>query len=237
MTVRPWDEMQLKFDLPGLDEVQEDADLRQISPEQARMISEAAKQKFDHRDTESTEKTPNWFDDYMLLVEQGWPWRVAAYIAWAGSPRVGRWPETLEKLATEVLGLTSSRAISNWRRKYPSIDGVVSMMLSKPLFDHRADVFRALVDMAKTPDYKAFNDRKLFLEITGDYVPKSKLQVSGSAKDLSELSDEELDRLIGEELQSNIDDRKEHDLQDVKDKNNLDIDERDEDFGEWKAGI
>lgn len=203
MTIRPWDELQLKFDLPELDEVQEDAVLREITPEQARMISEAARKKLESMHAAKYNETiPSWFDDYMLLIGQGWPWRVAAYIAWAGSPRVDRWPGTQEQLATQVLGLTSPRAINNWRRKYPSIDGVVSMMLSKPLFDHRADVFKALVEMATTADYKSFNDRKLFLEMTGDYVPKSKLQVSGSAKDLSELSDDELDRLIGEELNS-----------------------------------
>lgn len=196
MTVHAWDEMQLRFDLPGLDEVEEDATLREISPEQARMISEAARQKFNHRDTESTEDV-SWFEDYMLLIQQGWPWRVAAYIAWAGTPKIGRWPKTLQELATQVLGLTSERVVYTWRRKYPTIDTVVSQMLSKPLFEARPDVFQALIENASSRDYKTFNDRKLFLEITGDYVPRSKLQLSGTAKDLSELSDDELDRLAG----------------------------------------
>ena len=43
MSLRPWDELQLRFELPGLDEVDEDAQERQITPEQARMISEAAR--------------------------------------------------------------------------------------------------------------------------------------------------------------------------------------------------
>lgn len=201
MTVHAWDEMQLRFDLPGLDEVEEDATLREISPEQARMISEAARKAWE---TLTPDPSPEgrgekaaWFEDYMLLIQQGWPWRVAAYIAWAGTPKIGRWPRTLQELATQVLGLTSERVVYTWRRKYPTIDTVVSQMLSKPLFEARPDVFQALIENASSPDYKTFNDRKLFLEITGDYVPKSKLQLSGMARDLSELSDDELDRLAG----------------------------------------
>lgn len=197
MTVKPWDELQLRFELPELDEVEEDAALRAITPEQARQISEAARTAFSGQ--QSAEKV-GWFDDYMMLIGQGWPWRVAAYIAWAGSPKIGREPRTLKELATEVLGLTSERVIYTWRKKYASIDGIVSMMHSAPLFEHRRGIYEAMIAVATAPDYKGFNDRKLALEILGDYVPRSKMQISGTAKDLSELSDDELDRLLGEEL-------------------------------------
>lgn len=190
MSLRPWDELQLRFDL-GLDEVEEVAADQQITPEQARQISAAARTVFEG------ESRPGWFEDYLMLIGQGWPWRVAAYMAWASSPKIEREPQTLKDLSEQVLGLTSPRVISNWRRKYPAIETVVSMMQSKALWDHRADVLETLAKMAATADYKNFNDRKLFLEMIGDYTPRSKLQLSGSALDLSELSDKELDRLGG----------------------------------------
>src|SRR5512139_3013431 len=147
MALRHYDEMQLRFDLPELDEVQEDAVLREISPEQARMISETARRDWEARGPVDQEKS-SWFEEYLLLIKQGWPWRVASYIAWASTPKIGRWPATLEDLARQVLGLTSSRAIYNWRRKHPSIDTVISQMQSKILQDHTADVFKALVTNA-----------------------------------------------------------------------------------------
>lgn len=195
MGLKAWDELQLKFDL-DLDEVQDDASERAISPDEARLISETARQQM--QDRLKGGELPAWAEDYVRLLEQKWPWRVAAYIAWASAPKDGRKPRTLEELATEVLGLTSPRVIYTWRRKYPSIDAVIGMMQSSVLFEHRRDVLEALAEMAGRPDYKSHNDRKLFLEMIGDYTPKSKVEVSRTAKDLSELSDAELDRLIGD---------------------------------------
>ena len=207
MAIDKWNELQLGFDL-DLDEVAEDAIERSISPEEARLISEAARQVFENRQSSilslapdvELEETEGWYRDYVRLREQGWPWRIAAYIAWAASPTLSRWPSTLSKLATEVLGLRGPRTIHNWRKKHPSLDSVVGMLQTAPLFEHRRDVINALIEMARTPDYKAFNDRKLFLELMGDYVPKSQLSLknSGKANDLSELSDAELDLLAGE---------------------------------------
>jgi hypothetical protein len=198
VAIDKWNEMQLAFDLE-LDEVAEDAEERAISPEEARLISEAARQAFESQPA-LLEEDGGWKREYVRLREQGWPWRIACYIAWAASPRQGRWPETLSKLATDVLGLRGPRTIHTWRKKHPSLDAVVAMLQAAPLFEHRRDVINALIQMATTPDYKAFNDRKLFLEMIGDYVPKSQLSLknSGKANDLSELSDAELDLLAGE---------------------------------------
>lgn len=189
-----WNDLQLSFDFE-LDEVADDAGERMISPDEARLISEAARQMF-----EGNEK-PDWFEDYLGLIEKGWPWRVACYIAWAASPKINRWPATLKDLATDVLGLTTPRVVYTWRKKQPGIDTVVAMMQAKPLFEHRRDVLAALVEMASTPDYKTFNDRKLFLEMTGDYIPKSKLELgkSGKSDDLAEKSDEELRRWLSDD--------------------------------------
>lgn len=194
MSIKRFDELQLRFDLE-LDEVDEDAQERKISYEDARKISEAARQLFVNQI--GVPETPEWFKDYLRLVEQGWPWRVACYIAWASSPKLSRWPETLQELATQVLGLGSPRVIYTWKQRFPAIQTVVVMMQAIPLWEHRADVLKALVKMASTEDYKNFNDRKLFLEMVGDYTPKSQVEVGRSAQSLEEMSDEELDGWIG----------------------------------------
>ena len=196
-----YDDLQLEFDLP-LDEVEEDAGERAISMEEARKISEAARVHW-----EGTDKTvPGWYKEYLELREKGWPWRVAGYIAWASSPRIGRWPETLKDLAETVLGLRSPRVIYTWRRKHPAIDSVVSLMQgSKILMERRRDAFEALAAVATQEDYKSFNHLRLMLEMLGDYVPKSKLEVgrSGAGDELDQLSDEELRKMRGTNLTPN----------------------------------
>ena len=187
-----WHELQLQFDL-DLDELSDDAQERAIAPDEARLISEAARVQFEGAGAE-------WQREYVQLREHGWPWRVAAYIAWASSPKERRKPKTVAELATQVLGLQGPRVIYTWRHKYPSLDAVVAMMQAKPLFEHRRDVFDALVDVASQADYKGHNDRKLFFQMTGDFVPQSQLDLkrSGKGNDLSELSDDELAALAGD---------------------------------------
>jgi len=138
----------------------------------------------------------SWFSHYLKLRELGFSWRIACYIAWAASPKRERWPKTQEELATEVLGLASARQISEWRRKYPKIDDAIALIQAAPLWEHRADIYAALVEVATDADYKNHPDRKLALEMLGDYVPRSKVEASiGEARDLSDLTDEELDAL------------------------------------------
>ena len=171
-----------------------------VSPEDARLRSEAAKKALGLRS-----KLPGWYEEYLNLLDGNWPWRVAAYIAWAASPRNGRVPETQDQLAREVLGLTSDRQITTWRAKNPAIIDMISTLQVAPMLKHRADVIDALIKSAEDPDYKSHQDRKLFLEITGDYVPTSKLlaQLKKSAGGgAGDLSDDDLLRLAG--LESGI---------------------------------
>ena len=201
-----FDEAQLRFDL-DLDEVEEDATERAISFEEARQISEAARQQlvsgYENGLADKTKVLPTWWEDYLKLIEQGWPWRVACYIAWASSPKQFRKPDNLDELSS-MLGLRSPRAIHTWKRKYPTISHVVALMQVAPLWEHRRDVINALVSMASSPDYKSFNDRKLFLEMVGDYVPKSKLELGKAAKgEEGEMSDEELHEWLGEQVKDN----------------------------------
>jgi len=184
-------QMALGLDLGGDDDsppaLREDA--------AARLRSEAARQALERRRGEMGAQAPGWLAEYDRLRGLGWPWRVAAYIAWASSPRRERWPETLEALATEVLGLTSARQVYAWRRKNPAIDEMVAMLQVAPLWEHRRDVFDALVQVASEPDYKGHADRKLFFEMLGDYIPRARLDTRRGEldeDDLAAMSDEEL---------------------------------------------
>jgi hypothetical protein len=209
MPMIKWDELQLRFNLEGFDEVADDAEERGISPEEARLISEASRQALEIFKTGPIPGTgdadnTNWLGDYMRLREMGWPWRVACYIAWAASPKDRRWPRTLEELSKEVLGLRGPRVIYTWRKRHGTIDTVVAMMQAAPLWEHRREIIEAMVAVAKERDYKGFNDRKLALEMLGDYTPKSLMQVGMSAKGVfAELSDAELERMLGEDLTTN----------------------------------
>ena len=161
------------------------------SPEEARLRSETARTAFEMR-TEF-----KWQDEYRRLRDGGWPWRVAAYIAWASSPRASRVPKTQDELAQKHLGLTSDRAIITWRKKNPAVDEMVALLQAAPLWDYRAEVFQALTANAVKPDYKTHNDRKLFLELTGDYIPTAKLSAmlakgNLTKADLNDFSDAEL---------------------------------------------
>lgn len=116
-----------------------------------------------------------YFETFLDLLDGSWPPRIAAFIAWASSPKIDRKPATQDELA-QMLGLTSDRQFSKWRRQFPSIDGLIAKLQIEPLLKHRADVFQALADSASNPDYKHHADRKLFAEITGDYVPSAKFE-------------------------------------------------------------
>ena len=110
-----------------------------------------------------------WWEDYQELRSLGWDWRKAVYIAWAASPITGRNPATQGVLAVDVLGLKSDRVIRKWRDAHPEIDDQIAIMQAAPLLRHRRDVFDALAFSASSPAYQHHSDRKLFLEMTGDY--------------------------------------------------------------------
>ncbi len=183
-----WDELrQIPLGLE-IDEVEPGNTL-----EEARLRSEAARNRF-----EGGKERPEWFARYNELRAAGWSWRVACYIAWASCPKKERLPHSQEELATKILGLTSDRQIWTWRQKNPSIDETVAILQAAPLFEHRADIFRALIESATNPNYKSHQDRKIALEMLGDYIPRLRVDdARRSADDLAELSEEELARLAG----------------------------------------
>jgi len=116
-----------------------------------------------------------WWIEYLELRAEGWEWRKAALIAWMASPRTKRWPKTQAELATGHLGLESDRVLRKWREDDPAIDERVARLQVAPLFQHRRDVIEALVAVSKQHHHLAHSDRKLFLEMTGDYKPKREI--------------------------------------------------------------
>ena len=79
------------------------------------------------------------------------------------------------------------------------IDEAVALLQAAPLFEYRGEIYKALVENAIQVDYKTHNDRKLALEMMGDYIPASKVTAemmrSLKGNSLDDLSDEELDNL------------------------------------------
>jgi hypothetical protein len=155
---------------------------------------------------ENEEEIPTWADGYQNLLNAGVRPRIAAFVAWATMPKKYRWPETQEKLATEVLGLTSDRAIATWRKRFPEIDMMISELQAESMLEYRPGAFHALGTVASDLSYRAASDRRLFFEMSGDYTPKQKITADdgkGAGRkvldQLKKKSTAELLELLGED--------------------------------------
>jgi hypothetical protein len=138
---------------------------------------------------------PAYMEQYHRLLNAGVPWRIAAYVAWASIPRESRKPKTQDEFARAILGLTSDRRISEWRKKYP-IDQMIADLQGEMLMQYRPSVFDAIGWGASQRDYKAAAQQRLYVELTRD-MPNPKLDVNTNkaAQDLGDLSDSELEAL------------------------------------------
>jgi len=202
VTMTLWDDLQQKFEM-DLDELEEDRKQRSISYQEARQISETAHRVFNQlRLTDRDDPGMDWFDEYLKLFEVGFPWRVACYIAWASSKKIGRKPKFLKDLATDILGLNSPRVIHMWRKNYKAIDAFVTSMQIKPFEEHRRDVIDATINSGINEGYKGFNDRKMMLEILGIYKPSNVLKLGEAGKDDMHKLSEDVLREMGGEISS-----------------------------------
>ncbi|MCL4864132.1 MAG: hypothetical protein KJZ93_32285 [Caldilineaceae bacterium] len=142
---------------------------------------------------EGQEESPPWrtlYEDLLVetvIVEDSdgktrrrprWDWRRALYIAWRCVPPALREPKTEQELAS-LLGLTNTRTIRAWREKDPEIEERIAKLPKTLLMDHVSAVMVALVTVASEADAKAHPDRKLFLEMTGHYKPRSVQEIAG----------------------------------------------------------
>lgn len=126
-----------------------------------------------------------WYEEYVALTQR-FPWRLAAYIAWAASPVIGRLPATQWALA-QVLGLKTDRTIRQWKEKDPTIEQVIEQLQAAPLWRHRRDLYEALVRTAVAGDVPAL---KLALEMTGDYTPRVKQTVDTTVRAVDYTADD-----------------------------------------------
>jgi len=154
----------------------------------AQRRSEAARAVF-----ETSEGAAEWMTDYWQLLAEGWPWRLAVYMLWVSQPKDRRHPATQGELARQVLGLTSDRAIREWREKNPAMEARTAKLAASVLSKARADIYQALITAASNPSPRANADRKLALEMLGDYVPRQQLALGvATVETVQELSTEEL---------------------------------------------
>jgi hypothetical protein len=123
------------------------------------------------------DEMPSWSETYQQLLNANIRPRIAAFIAWATMPKKYRYPATQNELATEILGLTSDRAIATWRKKYPEIDMMISALQAEALLEYRPGAFHALGSVASDPSYRANPDRRLLFEMTKDYTPRLKSEL------------------------------------------------------------
>jgi hypothetical protein len=198
---KPVYQLPLGFDLIGVEEAAQQDE--RLSSEAALTALSALRIKTRDDSGKEIEVAPRWMDLYKRLIEGGWKWRVAVYIAWASQPKKYRQPETQEELAIKCLGLTSDRAIATWRKKNDTIDETISMLQGSIIFDALPDALNAMVEVATEADYKGHADRKLMFEMGGIYTPSSKItaeiakKLSKSSMDETDLSDDELRDIAG----------------------------------------
>lgn len=201
MTIRKTPVTQLEFEsfaakLQDADEAGQN--LRALTAQEVRERMKVAKQIF--KDKLESGELPDYIRNYNKLLMAGVPFRIALYITWATIPRKYRWPETQEELATQLMGLTSDRAIATWRRKYPYIDSMIADLQSEELLEFRPGAFQAMGEVASDPTYRATQERRLLFELTRDLDPKTKVELLtgvGVGKDvLAALDKVPTDKLI-----------------------------------------
>lgn len=165
-------------------------------------ISMAAQKALDALVAGSSEGSEgyDWYQRYKRMAGAKVPWRIAVYVAWASVPKDRRHPKTQEELARNVLGLGSDRVITSWRMKYPEIDLTIAQLQSNELYEHRAEIFDALIKSASDPNYKSHQDRKIALEMMGDYSNKIQFEDKRdpNSKDLSKVPESKLRHLAGQ---------------------------------------
>lgn len=160
------------YQLPLLDLPEPDDNGGWATPQEAALREVEARTHF-----ESGER-PEWYDEYESLINHGWPFRVAMYIAWAATPAGDdRYPKTLLDLA-HLMGLRSTRAIFTWRSKNEAIDSQVAILQAAPLFKHRAGIFAATIKTATEPGYRNTAERRLAYQLMGDLDPEGNVAVN-----------------------------------------------------------
>ena len=108
------------------------------------------------------------------VIGPRWDWRKALYIAWSVVPKARRQPATEEELAV-LLNLKNTRTIRMWKQKFPEIEERIAKLPKQLLMTHLSEVYDTLVAVATMPIPAAYSDRRLYLELVGEYQQKAAL--------------------------------------------------------------
>lgn len=132
---------------------------------------------------------------FSRLVEQGWHWKKAAFMAWRAAPRDSRQPSTQGELA-EMLGYKGDKIFRVWLNKPEQGPLMLRIIEQSPklIFQtHLADVDWVTIQQAKNPE-SATSQRELFYKRYRELVGETPAAGSQAGDDLDGLSDDELGR-------------------------------------------
>lgn len=115
-----------------------------------------------------------WHDEFVALLARGYTWRKTAWIAWHSQPKQSRQPRTKTAFA-ELIGVSPGK-LTDYSND-PALHAAILAHRRSVLFDHLPDVYDALVQSAADPNYKSAPDRRLALEMAGEYTPRQQLNV------------------------------------------------------------
>lgn len=135
--------------------------------------------------------------DGSVKLAPRWDWRKALYIAWNCLPPSKRWPRHENQLI-DLLGLANTATFRKWKAGDPEIEKRIEAGPKRLLMGHVAEVMEALVRVAKDASPQAHQDRKLFLEMTGQYNPKGMVALAGA------VAVGDIDELLGDEEQTAV---------------------------------
>lgn len=142
-------------------------------------------------------------DVYASMIQQGFRWREAAFVAWSVAPKSQRQPATKQELA-KLLGCAGS-VISRFEMDRRL--GVMRIKMAKLAYlDALPSIIEASIEVASKPSYKATPERNHVLgkvmQMGTDTVNVNVGQ--SAAQNFDGLSDEELAAMALEE--SGVDD-------------------------------
>lgn len=127
-----------------------------------------------------------WAEDFARLMYDGWKWRKAAFIAWVSQPKEMREPRFKGAFA-ELIGCSRSK-IAEMERD-PLISTAILKFRRRALADNIPDVMNALTESATNANYKHHADRKIFLEMVGEYTPRMGLALEQDAFNRQEMEE------------------------------------------------
>ena len=124
-----------------------------------------------------TDNKPAWWPSFLKIRER-FPhfknWKIWSLIAWETMPAPMKDPPALKEFAASIN--TSVRTLWNYRNKTwgdkTTVGEAIVVVRESSTWHAREEVMKALITVAKRPDPKAHPDRKMFLEMTGDYPPR-----------------------------------------------------------------